>query len=405
MATPERPVQASALKRFQRFVTQGLGLEGYLVSPGDGRVRPQIPARALMWGLVSGRLLREPSHRAIEARVRSRARGALGVSCRFGDDALNYFTERLDACAMRGALARVVRRAKRNKAFDTTRWIGLALDGTGAGAAAASACRLCHPVRNAAGQVVGCVHRLVEVGVVGIGLMLPCDAEPYGMGDSEYAAGQRLLARAVAALGPRFADYVVVDGEFATAPFLHAAGDQGLWVVARLKDNLPRLAQAARQRFAGQPPHQTFTHAGEQVELWDADDFDPWDTLRWSTVRVQRYRQHRRDGTVCEAYWLTDCPLSQVGPRALFGLAKSRWEIENQGFNVAKNRYGLEHIAHHHPNSLLIGWLLVSLVLTLERLFRQRYLHRGVHRVREAIDLLREFQLDLGLASARFDSS
>jgi hypothetical protein len=44
----------------------------------------------------------------------------------------------------------------------------------------------------------------------------------HASGDSEYAAGQRLLARAIFQLGPRFADYLV-DGEYATSPFLHAA--------------------------------------------------------------------------------------------------------------------------------------------------------------------------------------
>ncbi len=47
----------------------------------------------------------------------------------------------------------------------------------------------------------------------------------------------------------RFADYVVVDGENATAPFLHTAGDCHLRVVVRLKENLPELWQAARRRF------------------------------------------------------------------------------------------------------------------------------------------------------------
>jgi hypothetical protein len=32
-------------------------------------------------------------------------------------------------------------------------------------------------------------------------------------------------------------------------------------------------------------------------------------------------------------------------------MAKSRWEIENQGFNDAKNRYGFEHICHHERPS------------------------------------------------------
>lgn len=70
----------------------------------------------------------------------------------------------------------------------------------------------------------------------------PFDAEPYGPGDSEYAAGQPLLARAVSQLGARLADYLVVDGEYSTAPFLHAVGRVGRHVVARLKSNLPELS-------------------------------------------------------------------------------------------------------------------------------------------------------------------
>jgi len=76
-------------------------------------------------------------------------------------------------------------------------------------------------------------------------------------------------------------------------------------------------------------------------------------------------------------------------------MAKSRWEIENQGFNDAKNRHALEHVHHHHPASLLINWLLVMFALTLERLFRLRYLRRGRHRPLAAIELLRRFRLSL----------
>ena len=39
------------------------------------------------------------------------------------------------------------------------------------------------------------------------GEALPPDVEPYGPGDSEYAAGQRLLRRTVQKLGSRFADH------------------------------------------------------------------------------------------------------------------------------------------------------------------------------------------------------
>jgi hypothetical protein len=342
-----------------------------------------------------GQLLRQPSFAAIEALVRSSARPALGISRRFGDDALGYFTERLDPDATRRAAVTALHQAKRNKAFDNSRFIGLAVDGTGAGHSREKLCRFCRPSTYQQGQIVGYGHKFVMISIVGTGLSLPFDVEPYGPGDSEYAAGQRLVRRSVANLGTRFADYLVMDGEFATAPFLHAAGDQDLFVVARLKDNLPELLAAVEKRFGSEPPHQVFYKDQDRIEIWDADDFDPWETLRWETVRVLRYRQHKPDGNIITASWLTDFPRRRVGSRELFSLAKNRWEIENQGFNDAKNRHDLEHICHHEPNSLLIAWLLTVLALTIERLYRLRYLHRGIHRVSTAIELCRLFWLSL----------
>ena len=336
--------------------------------------------------------------------MRSSARRTLSIAAPFCDDTLGYFTERLDPGPTRQALLSLIRGAKRNKAFDDCRWIGLALDGTGAGWRTNHGCNLCRPKQNAAKQILGYQHSFVMISVVGTGLSLPCDGEPYGPGDSEYAAGQRLLRRVVASAGKRFAQYVVVDGEFATAPFLHTAGELGLRVVARLKDNLPELLAAAQKRFPAGPPATVFQYGADRVELWDAEDFDPWNTLRWETVRVFFYRQHKPDGRVVEAYWLTNFPYSTVGPQALFRMAKSRWEIENQGFNDAKSRHGLEHICHHHANSLLIGWLLTMLALTIERLYRLRYLHRGKHPVHSSAQLLLFLWLSLSRPRAA-DSS
>jgi len=182
----------------------------------------------------------------------------------------------------------------------------------------------------------------------------------------------------------------------ACQPFLHAAGDHGLRALVRLKGNLPTLFAAAQARFEGTPPGVSFEDQGDRVEVWDADDFDPWEDLRWPTVRVFRYRQTHPDGTVIHAYWVTDLSTRQVSSQTLYRLAKGRWTIKNQGFNDGKSRYGLDHVPHHEANSLLIHWLLVLLTLTLERLYRLRYLHRGTHAPISAITLTRRLRLSLG---------
>ena len=55
----------------------------------------------------------------------------------------------------------------------------------------------------------------------------------------------------------------------------------------------------------------------------------------------------------------------------------------------------MEHISHHHANSLLM-WLLTIFALTIERLYRLRYLHRGAHRPATPIEFVRALRLSLG---------
>jgi hypothetical protein len=308
--------------RIRHYICQCLRLKSYLKNPGDRRPRAQIPAQHLVWSLLIGYVLRESSFHAVEALVCSRARRALKVGCDFGDDALAYFTERLDPEATREALATALTQANRNKAFDKARFIGIAVDGTTTARCAAEGCSWCRPFKNSKEEIVGYKHHVVMATIVGTGLALPIDIEPYGPGDSEYAAGQRILRRVVDNLGRRFAQYTVVDGEFATAPFLHVAEDLGLRVIARLKANLPELLHAAQSRFENKPPHRVVHTGSERIELWDADDFDPWETLQWRTVRVIRYRQYKADGTIVEAYWLTNFGIPQVGSESLYRMAK-----------------------------------------------------------------------------------
>ena len=374
-------------------------MKSYFQRPGDGRIQPHIAARDLVWAVVIGHILRIASFLRLEWLAHSPVRKELGLIGPFGDDALAYCTERMDPETTRLALVAVLHQAKRNKAFDNSRFIGLALDGTGAGHTHKEPCPLCDPVKDSKGEVHGCLHHFVLISVVGVGLTLPFDVEPYGPGDSEYAAAQRLLRRAVEHLGLRFADYVVGDGEYATAPFLRTTDEVGLPVVARLKENLPLLAAAVRTRFDGQPPRTVFQEGDDRVEVWDYDHFDPWETLDWPEVRVLRYRQHKRDGTVIQAEWLTDFSIAKLGSLSFYRMAKSRWEIENQGFNDGKNRYGMEHICHHQANSILIVWLLIVLALVIERLYRLRYLHRGNHGIRSAMELHDYLWLSLGTRS------
>ena len=371
-----------------RYARQVLRLAAYLDAPGDGRFAPSIPASQLIWTLLGTKVLRTAAYAGVE-RLTRRAHRAFGLERPISHDALAYFTDRLGPDRTRQSAAAVVRRAKRNKTLERSAWIGLVLDGSSFAFCGAKGCAYCHPSYDAKGNVSTCCHKAVMLSVVATGtkLVLPFDAQLYRADEGELSAAKTLLMRGHAAVGPRFADYVVVDGLYAGAPYIHLAGELGLPVVIRLKQNLPELYTAAHERFEHTSPTHVFQNGKTRVELWDADDFLRWQGLNWPRVRVLRYREHHSDGTLVDAYWFTNFSIRRVGSKSLYSMAKSRWGIENQGFNEAKNLYGLAHLPRHTPNSLLIHCLLTALALTLERLFRLRHLHRGGREPYAAIDL------------------
>lgn len=377
----------ASITGIKRYAFGKLKLQAYFEKPGDGRLSPDIPASNILWSNISALLLRIGSALGIERLLKNASLDALGTSRRFSDDTVHDCMEHLDPDVLRAAFYDVLRRVKKGKSFAHAPKIGLVLDGTGIGNRSAQRCPYCRPKRNKAGEILYYQHCACALTVVAEDLHLPLDIEPYGAGDSEYAAGKRLLERAIAALGRRFADYLVADGKFATAPFLNCATALGIRVIARLKNNLPTLKAAVDARFANAPPKITFTYKGDRFEVWEADDFEPWENLQWTTVRVVRYRQSKPDGTVIEADWLTNIPRNQADARRIVLMAKSRWSIENQGFNDAKNRYHLEHISHHEASSITMRCLLIFLTLTIERLYRLRHIHRGAHAVLQSIDL------------------
>lgn len=395
-------MKAIRVESIRNYTCHTLGLTSFLKQPGDGRIQPVIPAADLSWSLLLGGILRLVSANRLEWLANFADLKDLGLTRKFGDDALAYFTERVDPEVIRRRVAETLKLAKANKVFEGTAFIGLAIDGTTAGHTTKEPCPFCHPIKDSQNNVIGYNHQLVMISVVGTGISLPFDVEPYKPGDSEYAAGKRLLKRAVGLLGSRFADYAVVDAKFATAPFLHTSDEAGLPIIARLKQNLPELAAAVEARFSKLPPTITFQYGADWIEAWDADDFGPWSTLDWPTVRVLRYRQHKKDGTVIQADWLTNFSIAKLPTVSFFKRAKSRWEIENQGFNDAKNLYGMEHIQHHHPNSMVVNWLFLLMAIMIERLYRIRYLHRGTHPIITAMQL--KDALWLNLRPARADS-
>jgi hypothetical protein len=304
-------------RRLWTYLGRRLRLRAYFQAPGDGRRRPAIPASVLLWALLLGQLLREVSYAGVEALVRSPARRALAVPRRFGDDALAYFTERLDPGPTRAALAATLRQAKRNKAFEGSGFIGFALDGTGAGRHTAAA-----PLIPAGmpGPPPGARANYAHPVIMGL---CPSMSNPTGRG-REAAAGQRLLDGPWP-VGRRFG----TTSPTASWPRPFPTGRRLASAVAAW--NSPRAGAAAQASFAWQPPRL----GRARTVSCGTRTFDPWATLHWETVRV-RYRRtspwHCRRGVLADRL-----PGAAVSSPTVFRLAKSRggWRIRLKRGKIA----------------------------------------------------------------------
>jgi len=122
-----------SLRRLKRYAAGRLKLKRYFACCGDGRSQPRLPARALLWAMLAGQFLRQTAFHAVETIARTARLRKIGIERRFSDDALDYFSERVDPASTRQALIDVLHRAKRNKAFQDSPFLGLAVDGTTVG--------------------------------------------------------------------------------------------------------------------------------------------------------------------------------------------------------------------------------------------------------------------------------
>ncbi len=90
-------------------------------------------------------------------------------------------------------------------------------------------------------------------------------------------------------------------------------------------------------------------------------------------------------------------PSSLVEARTIFDFGHQRWKIENEGFNELVSRWHSGHCFHHHPNSILVLWLVMFMAHAVFHCFHKRNLkpelrraHTGIYFARLIAACMRE---------------
>jgi hypothetical protein len=200
---------------------------------------------------------------------------------------------------------------------------------------------------------------------------LPLDFEPQLPEENEVAASKRVIGRLCENM-PRLFDLVVADALYMEAPFINFCLQRKKDVVIVLKNNYSSLIREA-DVLRGDVEPLCWKYKDRSVTAWDIEGFNEVGVNK--PLRVLYVEQRDSNGElISKCYWATTLTKLQITARGLFETGLSRWQIENEIFNVMDTHWGLDHCYCHNPRAIVNFILMLFLTFTLLQCFYKRNL-------------------------------
>lgn len=368
----------------------------------DGRQNPNIPASAIFLSIFGMHATRLGSLNALELRLKIPNRwdpwtGSVKPSA----DTVAYALERCDPEPLRMMLAETARMAKRKKVFQRlypdSYWVG-ALDGIETYKSKKGYCSNCcqRNVGTEEEPVIEYYHREVLLQLVGVTPAYILDEEPVLPGETEAAAGARLLERFHKRM-PRFLDVVTLDGFYLQAPFANKILDLGYGLVIVLKQENRDLYQDAEGLFNITKPAKVAGVDGTS-EVWDVKSLSSWSQLGRPVRVVRELKEYIKRERVAKKWverqvvedwrWAVIFPDAQEPSADLVkSWGHARWDEETRGFGELTQQWSLDHCYHHHPTAMLACRLILYLAFFLTTVFFQNNLKPALRKGKTRIFL------------------
>lgn len=197
------------------------------------------------------------------------------------------------------------------------------------------------------------------------------EAEDVTKQDCELKAGYRLLEKLKKAF-PKMEFLIVADALYAVMPFMKAVRENGWNYLFRVKDGRQEKLMEdfedlldhidkddiVRNFIDGENGTGKFVNHVEQV------------TDKPEICNMIRYVYTDDEGEPKTFTWITDITITKKNVRQLIKAARSRWMIENEGFNIEKcGIYELEHHCSEDYNAMKNHYLLIQISHLLMQLY------------------------------------
>jgi hypothetical protein len=394
------------LHQFEKYVDQVFDLPGLLAGQTDGRRAPEIPTADVVNSLFHGALLRIPSLNALEGDLKdSDFQKLVGFQPTaevkpFSAEVVANVLDKLHLPGLKSAVEQVIQKAERNKVFREGSYGGLrcvAIDGWEPFASYDRHCPHClvRRVKKKTGsgeseEVQQYYHRYVVAFLLGPVVDVVLGIEPvlneearadtrgeHAGHEGELTAACRLLNFLSQTYG-RFIEAIVTDALYANGPWMRRLADYGYggFIVLKKEHNEP--LKEALSLMQNQPPREVYDdpNGKEHIEFWDVDQIETLHNYK-GQVRVIRAvitRPQQAPSTWCFA--IVGERARRISRRTALKIIRSRWHIENTGFNQWIQYWKLGHVFRHSANAILAVLLIWTLAFNLLQLFVYRRLKR-----------------------------
>jgi len=408
----------SKLRQFEKYVCNVFALPDLLASLTDQRRDPKISTFDVVNSLFHTAVLRIPSINALEGDLKEGdfqkliGRQPTQDVKAFSADVVANVLDKLQLDRVREAMEDVIGKAERNKAFRDGCYSALrcvAIDGWEPFASYDRHCPHCLvrkvKVKRADGdseEVEQYYHRYVVALLLGPVLDVVLGIEPvrneearrdvdgeHAGHEGELTAARRLIDSLHDTYGT-FIDAFVCDALYANGPVMMQLDQHGYggFLVLKKDNNEPLKEALALWQEQGPCEEYYDQDKKEHLQFWDSDDIETLDTYQ-GKVRVIRAvvtKPDKEPSTWCFA--IVGRRARQLARRTALQIVRSRWHIEDTGFNQWIQHWNFGHVFRHTPNALMAVLLLWALAFNLLQLFVYRRLGR-CRRPKDPTDTIR----------------
>jgi len=293
-------------------------------------------------------------------------------------DTVEYFYKKLEPEELYQLKHKMAARLIRMKALDRFRLLGkyfmVAIDGTGLVVYKERHCPHCL-TRKKDGKVIYYYHNVLEAKIVtGIGLTISVESEFISNSDGatkqdcELAAFYRMAPRLKRRF-PQLKICLLLDSLYAAAPVIDIAeGYNWKYITVFKRGSMPDRYDEFLKLKGLCPENKLSLKVGKLSQDYRWVEGIPHKGYYFNALELKE----KKGSSQTRFVWMTNLKIFKKNIVKIAGGGRLRWKIENEGFNIQKNRgFNLEHPYSQNEKAMINFYLLLQIAYIISQLMEK----------------------------------